>query len=85
LTIDPSWQGHDLPAGLGYIRLARLWACQPYEVRFVIGLKDNFLADRLSEWGVIERSVAWVHLVIHRGLACILLYLRVLVIRQSAQ
>jgi len=58
LTIDPSWQGYGLLANLGYTRLARLWACQTHEVRFVIGLKDNFLADGLSEWGVIERSVA---------------------------
>jgi putative transposase len=42
LQIDESWQGCGLLADLAYASLARLWACNVYNVRFVIRLKDNW-------------------------------------------
>lgn len=40
--IDESWQGYGLLADLAYASLARLRACDTYEVRFVIRLKENW-------------------------------------------
>ena len=42
LQIDESWRGCGLLADLAYASLARLRACENYEVRFVIRLKDNW-------------------------------------------
>jgi putative transposase len=42
LQIDESWQGYGLLADLAYASLARLRACETYDVRFVIRLKDNW-------------------------------------------
>jgi putative transposase len=42
LQIDESWQGSGLLADLAYASLARLRACNEYQVRFVIRLKDNW-------------------------------------------
>ena len=42
LQIDESWRGHGLLADLAYASLARLQACETYDVRFVIRLKDNW-------------------------------------------
>jgi putative transposase len=42
LQIDQSWQGYGLLADLAYASLARLRACETYDVRFVIRLKDNW-------------------------------------------
>jgi putative transposase len=42
LTLDASWRGCGLLADLAYASLARLRACNDYEVRFVIRLKDNW-------------------------------------------
>jgi DDE family transposase len=41
LQIDDSWRGYGLLADLAYASLARLRACETYDVRFVIRLKDN--------------------------------------------
>ena len=42
LEIDESWRGYGLLADLAYASLARLRACETYDVRFVIRLKDNW-------------------------------------------
>jgi putative transposase len=42
LQIDDSWRGYGLLADLAYASLARLRACETYDVRFVIRLKDNW-------------------------------------------
>ncbi len=42
LQIDESWRGYGLLADLAYASLARLRACDTYDVRFVIRLKDNW-------------------------------------------
>jgi hypothetical protein len=42
LQIDKSWRGYGLLADLAYASLARLRACETYDVRFVIRLKDNW-------------------------------------------
>jgi len=42
LEIDESWRGYGLLADLAYASLARLRACETYNVRFVIRLKDNW-------------------------------------------
>jgi putative transposase len=42
LQIDESWRGYGLLADLAYASLARLQACETYDVRFVIRLKDNW-------------------------------------------
>jgi putative transposase len=42
LQIDESWRGYGLLADLAYASLARLQACDTYDVRFVIRLKDNW-------------------------------------------
>jgi putative transposase len=42
LQIDDSWRGYGLLADLAYASLTRLRACETYEVRFVIRLKDNW-------------------------------------------
>jgi hypothetical protein len=42
LTIDESWRGCGLLADLGYASIKRLRACEAYDVRFVIRLKDNW-------------------------------------------
>jgi len=42
LHIDESWRGYGLLADLAYASLARLRACELYEVRFVIRLKDHW-------------------------------------------
>lgn len=42
LQIDESWRGYGLLADLAYASLARLRACETYDVRFVIRLKDNW-------------------------------------------
>jgi Transposase DDE domain len=42
LQIDESWRGCGLLADLAYASLARLRACENYEVRFVIRLKDHW-------------------------------------------
>jgi len=42
LTIDESWRGCGLLADLAYASLARLRACNDYEVRLVIRLKDHW-------------------------------------------
>jgi putative transposase len=42
LHIDESWRGYGLLADLAYASLARLRACETYDVRFVIRLKDNW-------------------------------------------
>jgi len=42
LTIDESWRGCGLLADLGYASIARLRACEAYDVRFVLRLKDNW-------------------------------------------
>jgi DDE family transposase len=42
LQIDESWRGYGLLADLAYASLARLRACNTYDVRFVIRLKDNW-------------------------------------------
>jgi putative transposase len=41
LQIDDSWRGYGLLADLASASLARLRACETYDVRFVIRLKDN--------------------------------------------
>jgi putative transposase len=42
LQIDQSWPGYGRLADLAYASLARLRACDTYDVRFVIRLKDNW-------------------------------------------
>jgi putative transposase len=42
LQIDESWRGYGLLADLAYASLARLRACDAYDVRFVIRLKQNW-------------------------------------------
>jgi putative transposase len=42
LRLDESWRGYGLLADLAYASLARLRACETYDVRFVIRLKDNW-------------------------------------------
>jgi putative transposase len=42
LQIDESWRGYGLLADLAYASLARLQACETYDVRFVIRLKANW-------------------------------------------
>jgi hypothetical protein len=42
LQIDASWQGGGLLADLAYASVARLRACNVYNVRFVIRLKDHW-------------------------------------------
>jgi hypothetical protein len=42
LQIDESWRGYGLLADLAYASLARLRACETYDVRFVIRLQDNW-------------------------------------------
>lgn len=42
LQIDASWRGYGWLADLAYASLARLRACNTYEVRFVIRLKENW-------------------------------------------
>jgi putative transposase len=42
LHIDESWRDCGLLADLAYASLARLRACEEYDVRFVIRLKDNW-------------------------------------------
>jgi putative transposase len=42
MQIDESWRGYGLLADLAYASLARLQACETYDVRFVIRLKDNW-------------------------------------------
>jgi putative transposase len=42
LQIDESWRGYGLLADLAYASLARLRACETYDVRFVMRLKDNW-------------------------------------------
>jgi hypothetical protein len=42
LQIDESWRGYGLLADLAYASLARLRACDVYDVRFVIRLKQNW-------------------------------------------
>ena len=41
LQIDESWRGYGLLADLAYASLARLRACETYDVRFVIRLKEH--------------------------------------------
>jgi putative transposase len=42
LQIDESWRGYGLLADLAYASVARLRACDAYDVRFVIRLKENW-------------------------------------------
>jgi putative transposase len=42
LQIDESWRGYGRLADLAYASLARLQACETYDVRFVIRLKDHW-------------------------------------------
>jgi hypothetical protein len=42
LQIDESWRGYGLLADLAYASLARLRACETYDVRVVIRLKDHW-------------------------------------------
>jgi hypothetical protein len=42
VQIDDSWRGYGLLADLAYASLARLRACETYDVRFVIRLKDHW-------------------------------------------
>ena len=42
LQIDESWRGYGLLADLAYASVAHLRACNTYEVRFVIRLKENW-------------------------------------------
>jgi hypothetical protein len=42
LQSDDAWRGYSLLADLAYARLARLRACETYDVRFGIRLNDNW-------------------------------------------
>jgi hypothetical protein len=42
LQIDESWRGYGLLADLAYASLAHLQACETYDVRFIIRLKDHW-------------------------------------------